>query len=45
MTVKEALMHPWIKKFDDKQIIDGRKNTKNEGKNTFAAFTSTTNDH
>mmetsp|Transcript_8359 Transcript_8359/g.8663 ORF Transcript_8359/g.8663 Transcript_8359/m.8663 type:complete len:485 (+) Transcript_8359:33-1487(+) len=42
MTVKEALMHPWIKKYDYESITDKRKVGKNKG-DDFELFTSTTN--
>lgn len=40
MTVKEALLHPWIKKFDE-GMIDIRKQSKNNKASEFEAFTMT----
>lgn len=42
MTVKEALVHPWIKKHDLGNITDQRKVSKTWGKaNEFGLFSST----
>lgn len=41
MTVKEALMHPWIKKFDSDSMIEKRKLTKQDKESEFEVFTST----
>jgi hypothetical protein len=41
MTVKEALMHPWMKKFDDGSITEKRKQSKVNKQSEFELFTST----
>lgn len=39
ITVKEALLHPWIKKFDDTAIVDKRRASKLAKEIDFELFT------
>lgn len=41
MTVKEALLHPWIKKFDESAITEKRRQSKINKASEFEVFTST----
>lgn len=39
MTIKEALVHPWIKKFDDMNLVDKRRQSKINKDGDFELFT------
>ena len=39
MGIKEALIHPWIKKFDEENMVDKRRQSKINKDGDFELFT------